>query len=57
MVGFIARHGGHQAAQKSTSTGSLAWKTSCFQLNSCSSIDGLFLTKGWPQLQTFYARH
>jgi CheY-like chemotaxis protein len=38
MVGFMARHGGHHEAQKSTSTGSLAWITSFFQLNSCRSI-------------------
>ena len=37
-VVFMALHGGHQEAQKSTSTGSLAWRTSFFQLNSCSSI-------------------
>src|SRR5437588_8380745 len=41
MVGFMARQGGHHEAQKSTSTGSLAWSTSFFQLNSCSSIDVL----------------
>src|SRR5580692_5636583 len=38
MTGFIARHGGHQEAQKSTSTGSLDWSTSFFQLNSWSSM-------------------
>lgn len=27
MVGFMARHGGHHEAQKSTSTGSLDWRT------------------------------
>src|SRR5262249_59098926 len=37
-VGFMARHGGHHEAQKTTSTGSPAWRTSFFQLNSCSSI-------------------
>ena len=38
MTGFMARQGGHHEAQKSTSTGSPACRTSFFQLNSCSSI-------------------
>src|SRR6478672_3824508 len=38
IVGFIARHGGHHGAQKSTSTGSADSSTSRFQLKSCSSM-------------------
>src|SRR5271169_6314879 len=38
MTGFMARHGGHHDAQKSTRTGSVAWITSSFHLNSCSNI-------------------
>jgi hypothetical protein len=41
FVGLVAKRlkqGGHHEAQKSTRTGSLAWRTSFFQLNSCSSI-------------------
>src|SRR5438128_12139811 len=33
MVGVRARHGPHQGAQKSTSTGLSLWTTSCFQLS------------------------
>lgn len=46
MAGFIARQGPHHDAQKSTSTGSLAWRTSFFQLNSCNSIGSLASTRG-----------
>ena len=38
MIGFMAWHGAHHEAQKSTSTGSADWRTSFFQLNSCRSI-------------------
>src|SRR5207237_5069885 len=37
-TGFIARHGGHQEAQKSTSTGPGDSSTSVFQLNSSSNM-------------------
>src|SRR5688572_16717158 len=38
MIGSMPRHGPHQLAQKSTSTGSLDCSTSRFQLKSCSNI-------------------
>src|SRR5262249_12788661 len=45
-TGFMARHGGHQDAQKSTSTGSGDSSTSFFQLNSLRSMGDF---RFWPR--------